>query len=84
MKEVVEKRKKTNLERYGYTNSSMNPEIKAKTQKTMNERFGGNAPACSKQVIEKIKQTNLERYGAEWQWQTEEGKRHREDAVYRS
>ena len=58
----------------------MNPEIKAKTLKTMNERFGGNAPACSKQVLEKIKQTNFERYGAEWQWQTEEGKRHREDA----
>lgn len=79
LKEVVEKRKKTNLERYGCINSSMNPEIKEKTRKTMNERFGGNAPACSKQVLEKIKQTNLERYGAEWQWQTEEGKRHRED-----
>lgn len=79
LEEVREKRKQTNLKRYGCIYASSNAEIKAKIKKTMNEKYGGNAPACNKEVLEKMKKTNLERYGADWSWQTEEGKKHREE-----
>lgn len=38
---------------------------KDKIKATNNEKFGGNAPACSKDVQAKMKATNLERHGSE-------------------
>ena len=64
--EVAEKRKLTNLERYGTTTASKCEKIKKKTLKTMQERFGGNAPICNDKVKNKIKQTNLIKYGVEY------------------
>ena len=63
--EVAEKRKLTNLERYGTTTASKCEKIKKKTLKTMQERFGGNAPICNDEIKSKIKQTNLIKYGVE-------------------
>ena len=45
--------------------SNSDKDKREKTIKTNIERYGGNAPACSKKVIEKTKQTNLKKYGVE-------------------
>ena len=45
--------------------SNSSEEKKTKTKQTNINKFGGNAPACSKDVLLKMKQTNLERYGDE-------------------
>lgn len=59
---VKEKRKQTNLERYGVENPFQSKIKKDKIKQTNLERYGTNNPAQSKIIKDKIKQTNLERY----------------------
>ena len=56
---------------YGYNEyccakcSNSSKEKITQIKQTNQNKFGGNAPACSKEVVLKMKQTNLERYGDE-------------------
>ena len=57
--EATEKRKKTNLERYGVEHYLSFPGIVEQTKQTKMERYG-DPNYCN---VEQIQQTNLERYG---------------------
>ena len=41
------------------------PNKQERVRITCNEKYGGDAPACSSDIQNKMRQTNLERYGAE-------------------
>ena len=56
--EILNKRKATNLERYGFESASQNPDIMAKIQKSIFENNDIN------EIKAKIEQTCLERYGS--------------------
>ena len=60
---IVEKRKKSMLEKYGVENPLHSKEIKEKIKKTNLEKYGVENPAQNKEVYEKVKQTNLKKYG---------------------
>lgn len=66
-KEVIEKRRKTNLEKYGCVCSLKNPDIEKKTKQTKKLRYGDEKFTNR----EKAKQTQIERYGG-WASQTED------------
>jgi len=61
-----DKRKKTNLKKYGVEHAIQSKQIKEKTKKTNLERYGTEYSIASKQIKEKTKKTNLERYGTEY------------------
>lgn len=64
-KVILDKLRKTKLERYGdpkYTN----PE---KRKKTFLEHYGVDHPSKSKEIMEKKRQTNLKHFGKEWSCQ---------------
>ena len=67
-----EKRRQTNLEKYGCENPFQSDEIKEKIKQTNLEKYGCESPAQSKEIQEKIKQTNLEKYGCESPFQSDE------------
>ena len=54
-----EKRVKTAKKNWGDENYCN----RVKSKNTCNEKFGGNAPSCSKEIVRKMKETKLERYG---------------------
>lgn len=62
---VVNKRKKTNIERYGCENVFGSDEIKAKIIKTNLERYGVPYTQQCESVRQKTRNTCLERYGVE-------------------
>ena len=66
--DVKQKIKATNLRKYGVENPQQSPDIKEKTLKTVQERYGRNCAIDP----EKSKQTMLERYGVEHALQAEE------------
>lgn len=70
--EVMSKRKKTCLEKYGCEFASQNPEIIRKTIETNRRNHGGMLAMHTQAVKDKIKQTNLKRYGVENASQSEE------------
>lgn len=53
------------LRKYGVSNVSQDPTIRAKVESTMLERYGSKSPFGSEEVRRKIAATNLEKYGAE-------------------
>ena len=57
--------KKTNIERYGVENPSLNKEIRNKQKITCLERYGSESPLKNTIIINKIKQTNIEKFGNE-------------------
>lgn len=69
---IKNKRKNTNLRKYGVEHPQQCKEVRQKTLKTNLELYGGVAPACSSKVQEKIKATNLRKYGVERPTQNEE------------
>ena len=64
-KDVQEKIKKTNLERYGCENSGSSNIVKEKIKKTFLKRYGVEHSFQAKDVKEKIKETNFKKYGVE-------------------
>ena len=70
-KEIREKTKHTNLEKYGCENVFQNKEIQEKIKQTNLERHGCEYSLQNKEVRKKIKQTNLERFGCEHSLQNE-------------
>ena len=64
-KEIYEKVKKTNLERYGNTCSAQSNIVRPKISKSMLDRYGVEYSFQAEVIKEKIKATNLERYGVD-------------------
>ena len=60
--EIVKRRQKSCLERYGVRNPLQVAEIKQKVIDTNKQRYGGQ-PAANKSIQAKIRQTNIDRYG---------------------
>lgn len=63
-KEVQDKMKQTNLERFGVENAMQNEEVSNRSQQTREEMYGGCGNA-SKESHEKYKSTILEKYGVD-------------------
>lgn len=59
-----EKRKKTNLDKYGVERAIQNDDVKKRQKETFDRKYGGWA-LSNREIREKIKQTNLNKYGAE-------------------
>lgn len=60
-KDVMNKKEKAYLERYGVTNPSYSKDVLDKINDTFIKKYGGN-PAANNKIKEKIKKTCLERY----------------------
>ena len=71
-KEIEDKVKQTNLDRYGVECTLHAKEIEDKVKQTNLERYGVENPAQSKEVKDKIKQTTLEQFGVECVFYLEE------------
>lgn len=70
----LEKRKRTNLEKYGVENPIQLEEIRKKMEQTNVEKYGFKYPLQNKEILNKLKETNLKRYGFETSLQNEEVK----------
>ena len=64
-KDVREKVKQTNLERYGVENTLQSKIIREKIKQTNLERYGVEHPTQSDTIKEKVKQANLQKYGVD-------------------
>jgi hypothetical protein len=69
-----EKRKQTNLDKYGVDNPSKNEEIKTKTQNTNLERYGYKSSFQNEDVKNKWKETIIEKWGTDHYFKTEDFK----------
>jgi hypothetical protein len=58
-----DKRKQTNISKYGASNVFASKEIKEKIVKSNQERHGVNYPMQNKEIREKMTETNLKKYG---------------------
>lgn len=63
---LIEKRKNTNLDKYGYEFYQQSPEWKSKFKETCIQKWGTSAPLGSEELREKGKKTLLDRYGVEY------------------
>jgi hypothetical protein len=61
--ELIEKRRRNNLEKYGVENVFQADFVKDKIKETNIERYGVEHPSYSKELLEKKAQNNLEKYG---------------------
>lgn len=71
-KEIQEKARKTNLEKYGFSSYSQTEEFKKKHKETCLKRHGVSSPMQSEVFKEKQKNTNIEKYGVENVFQRED------------
>ena len=67
----LEKKKKTNMEKFGVDFPSQNAEVKEKVKQTLIEKYGEN-PFQNKEIREKAKQTCLVNHGVEFPQQNVE------------
>lgn len=65
VEQVVEKRKKTNLGKYGVEFAQQSEQVKEKQKETMIERYGVEHPYQSEEIMAKMKASNKEKYGVE-------------------
>lgn len=65
-KEVIDKTKKTNLEKYGVDNAAKSSIIQEKIKNTCLEKYGVSNVLKDKNIKERIKKTNLEKYSSEY------------------
>ena len=72
IEETNEKRKRTNLARYGVEAVFQSEDFKDKFKKTCLAKFGVESPLQSKEVREKIRKTNLDRYGVDVPYKSRE------------
>lgn len=63
MDQIKEKRRKTNLERYGVENTGQSKELREKYKETNLEKYGVENPLSDPAIRQKVKQTTLETYG---------------------
>ena len=62
----MEKRKATNIKKYGCDNPLSNKLVREKIKKTMVDRYGVENALESKKFLDKMKRNNLRKYGAEY------------------
>jgi very-short-patch-repair endonuclease len=62
---IMEKRKQTNLEKYGVEHYTQTEEYLEKTKQTNIEKYGVEHFSQTEEYLEKTKQSNLDRYGVE-------------------
>ena len=67
-----EKRKITNLERYGVEHVLLNPQVKEKANKVMVEKYGSKHALQNKDNLNKFKSTMVDRYGVEYSLQNKD------------
>jgi very-short-patch-repair endonuclease len=60
---IKERRKKTNLEKYGVDNPLKNEKIKEKVRNTMKKKYNEEYPILVKEFKDKMKKTIMEKYG---------------------
>jgi hypothetical protein len=69
--DILEKTKKTNIERFGFYSPMQSEEIKTKTINTNFNKYGFSNPMKNKDIKIKLKKSILEKYGVESFAQTE-------------
>ena len=65
-KDLISKRKKTNLLKYGVEYPTQNDDIKEKRKKTCLEKYGVTCTLQEKKTKNKTKRNNLKKYGTEY------------------
>ena len=75
LKETQDKKKKTNLERYGHEHSLDNSDVKEKSRITNNLKYGGNSSMCSPDIKKKSIETNKRKGGTDWYVQSDDFKK---------
>lgn len=73
-KEIAEKKKRTNLAKYGCEYASQNEEVKRKALETNKRNHGGILAMHNPLIKAKIVETNLQRYGVPYAQQLDEVK----------
>ena len=63
--DVIEKRKSTNIQKYGFSCPMNNEEIRQRIKQTNLERYGSENPMDCEEVRQKVKDTNLAKYGVD-------------------
>lgn len=71
-KDIIEKRKKTCLQKYNCDNPAKNKQIKEKIKQTNLQKFGVEYPSQLKHIQEKQKQTMKDKYSCEYALQNKE------------
>jgi hypothetical protein len=72
--ETKEKRKKTNLEKYGVDNVAKNHDVKSKMENTNLERYGYKSSFQNEDVRDKWKESIKEKWGVDHYFKTEDFK----------
>lgn len=75
LEKTQDKKKATNLERYGSEHALNNLEVKEKSKATNNLKYGGNSSMCSEEIKNKSKETNQKKHGVDWYVQSEDFKK---------
>lgn len=68
--EILDKKKKTSLERYGVENAMQSDEKKQKLKQTNLKRYGVENPFMLESIKEKIRETNRSKLGVEYPMQS--------------
>ena len=63
--DIVEKRKSTNIQKYGCVSPMQNEEVRQRIKQTNLERYGSENPMECAEIRQKLKETNMEKYGAD-------------------
>ena len=63
--DIVEKRKSTNIRKYGCVSPMQNEEVRQRIKQTNLERYGSENPMECAEIRQKLKETNMEKYGAD-------------------
>lgn len=63
---IKQKRKQTNIKKYGVETPLLNDEIKAKTQKTMKDKYGVYYALQAQEIKDKWVETNIKKYNAKY------------------
>ena len=81
--QILEKRKQTNLQRFGVEFVSQSDVIQQKVIQTNLQRYGVERPNQSEEINNKRKQTNLEKYGEQEASSSESIKAKRKNTLHR-
>lgn len=69
---IVEKRKQTNIKKYGAEFASQTTQIKNKTLETCMRKYGARSPTSNREILKKISQTCMQNHGTAWPQQNPE------------
>lgn len=59
-----QKRKDTNLKRYGSASPFSSKKVQEKSKQTLKRKYNVDSPLQSKEIMDRVKKTNLKRYGS--------------------